>query len=458
MSTLIDRVMFRAASSGTGSFVVSSAITGYMTPATGGAVNATVYSYAAESDDKSEWEIGTGTYTTGDTTLTRTPTKSSNSNAAVNFTAAPKVALTALADDLPTPTEISNWNTAYGWGNHASAGYLDSGDINSTVQGYSANTASWAGVTRAAGFDTWVATPSWANFLSLVTGEPTFYTSGGTDVSLADGGTGASLTDPNADRIMFWDDSAGAVTWLAASTGLTITTTNIALSSGAQASLALADTAYQPGGTDIAVADGGTGRSSHTAYAVLCGGTTSTGAQQSIASVGTSGQVLTSNGAGALPTFQDVGGVTWLTPIATTSGTAHDFSVGAGAEEITVAMIDVSLSGSDHLLIQLGDSGGIETTGYSGASTNGGVGVNATDGIVIRSNGSANQFHGFIKFVLVEASTNTWVASGVTAMSNGAFTVQSAGSKSLSGSLTTVRMTRTGSNTFDGGSVAVGYA
>lgn len=70
--------------------------------------------------------------------------------------------------------------------------------------------------------------------------------------------------------------------------------------------------AYAPGGTDVAVADGGTGRSSHTAYAVLCGGTTTTAAQQSIAGVGTSGQVLTSNGAGALPTFQDAaaGGVT----------------------------------------------------------------------------------------------------------------------------------------------------
>lgn len=56
----------------------------------------------------------------------------------------------------------------------------------------------------------------------------------------------------------------------------------------------------------IGVANGGTGRTSHTAYAVLCGGTTSTGAQQSVASVGTSGQVLTSNGAGALPTFQSL--------------------------------------------------------------------------------------------------------------------------------------------------------
>jgi hypothetical protein len=67
---------------------------------------------------------------------------------------------------------------------------------------------------------------------------------------------------------------------------------------------ATAGTLYATGGTDVAVADGGTGRSSHTAYAVICGGTTSTGAQQSIASVGTAGAALVSNGAGALPTFQ----------------------------------------------------------------------------------------------------------------------------------------------------------
>jgi len=56
------------------------------------------------------------------------------------------------------------------------------------------------------------------------------------------------------------------------------------------------------------VAKGGTGVATNTAYAVLCGGTTATGAIQSIASVGTADQVLTSNGAGALPTFQDAGG------------------------------------------------------------------------------------------------------------------------------------------------------
>lgn len=56
------------------------------------------------------------------------------------------------------------------------------------------------------------------------------YRAGGTDVPLADGGTGASLTDPGADRLMFWDDSAGAVTWLEIGSNLTITDTTISAS------------------------------------------------------------------------------------------------------------------------------------------------------------------------------------------------------------------------------------
>lgn len=84
----------------------------------------------------------------------------------------------------------------------------------------------------------------------------TMYVTGGTDVSLADGGTGASLTDPNADRILFWDDSAGVVTWLAADgTNLVITATTLDIGTGV----------YRSGGTDVAVADGGTGASSFAA-------------------------------------------------------------------------------------------------------------------------------------------------------------------------------------------------
>jgi hypothetical protein len=58
----------------------------------------------------------------------------------------------------------------------------------------------------------------------------------------------------------------------------------------------------------LLVGNGGTGITSATAYAVICGGTTSTGAFQSVSGVGTAGQVLTSNGAGALPTWQTGGG------------------------------------------------------------------------------------------------------------------------------------------------------
>jgi hypothetical protein len=56
-------------------------------------------------------------------------------------------------------------------------------------------------------------------------------------------------------------------------------------------------------GTALPVANGGTGATTLTAYAPVFGGTTGTGAVQS-GTVGSAGQVLTSNGAGALPTFQ----------------------------------------------------------------------------------------------------------------------------------------------------------
>ena len=77
-----------------------------------------------------------------------------------------------------------------------------------------------------------VATASTDLPTGITIGGAAIYRAGGSDVSLADGGTGASLTDPNADRIMFWDDSAGAVTWLTVGSGLSITTTTISATGG----------------------------------------------------------------------------------------------------------------------------------------------------------------------------------------------------------------------------------
>lgn len=59
-------------------------------------------------------------------------------------------------------------------------------------------------------------------------------------LALANGGTGASLTDPGADRIGFWDDSAGAFTWLTAGSGLTIADTTMTASGSGGGSRAYA--------------------------------------------------------------------------------------------------------------------------------------------------------------------------------------------------------------------------
>lgn len=82
------------------------------------------------------------------------------------------------------------------------------------------------------------------------------------------------------------------------------------------------------------VIEGGTGDTSFTAYAVLAGGTTATGALQTVSGVGTANQVLTSNGAGALPTWQSVGAS--LLAITTVNHAASPYTVLASDEYIAV--------------------------------------------------------------------------------------------------------------------------
>jgi hypothetical protein len=55
----------------------------------------------------------------------------------------------------------------------------------------------------------------------------------------------------------------------------------------------------------LSVANGGTGRTTNTAYALMAAGTTSTGAQQQVSGTGIYDQVLRSNGAGSVPAWRD---------------------------------------------------------------------------------------------------------------------------------------------------------
>lgn len=69
--------------------------------------------------------------------------------------------------------------------------------------------------------------------------------------------------------------------------------------------LVSAGAAALPSYSALTVAGGGTGVTTLTTpFGVLCAGTTATGAVQTLPSLGTAGQVLTSNGAGLLPSFQ----------------------------------------------------------------------------------------------------------------------------------------------------------
>jgi hypothetical protein len=99
------------------------------------------------------------------------------------------------------------------------------------------------------------------------------------------------------------------------------------------------------GGT-LSVSKGGTGATSQTAYAVLCGGTSSTNPYQSIAGVGSSGEVLTSNGAGALPTFQSAGTFPWTEVTGTTQSMAvNNAYVANNASEVTFTLPDTAAIG-----------------------------------------------------------------------------------------------------------------
>lgn len=178
-----------------------------------------------------------------------------------------------------------------------------------------------------------------------------------------------------------------------------------------------------------------------TAYAVITGGTTSGGSLQSIASVGTSGQVLTSNGAGALPTFQNAA---ITSPVSVANGgtgdttlTAHGVLIGEGTSP--VAATSAGTSGQPLL------SGGASADPNWGTLSVafGGTGATTLTGVLTGNGTSAITASAVTQFaVLVGGASNAVgsiadVAVGQALMSGGvsanpAYT----GSPSFSGSVT----------------------
>jgi hypothetical protein len=145
------------------------------------------------------------------------------------------------------------------------------------------------------------------------------------------------------------------------------------------------------------------------------------------------------------------------TAVASTSGTSIDFTgIPSYAKRITVMFSAVSTNGTSLIQIQLGDSGGVETTAYASsawtANTNN---ANSSTGFIIHaSNASAaRSWDGAYTLVLLDTNNN-WVVTGTCISFNDNAQSIGAGRKQVSATLDRVRITTVnGTDTFDAGTI-----
>ena len=280
-------------------------------------------------------------------------------------------------------------------------------------------------------------------------------------------GTIAGLSSTNG-TIANLNSTTGTVATLNSTTG-TITTgviptltsiTKITSGTGTAAVPAIVPTGdtntgiFFPAADTIAFSDGGAER-----LRIASAGQIGIGG----ANYGTTGQVLTSAGTGAAPSWQTAAGITSGTAVASTSGTAIDFTgIPSTVKRITVMFDGVSTNGASIILVQIGDSGGIENTSYVGvggaimsvAGSNTAA-VNFTTGFgIINDQTSASIYNGI--FTLALLSSSSWVATSSIYQSNRVGIA--AGSKTLSATLDRIRITTVnGTDTFDAGSINIMY-
>jgi len=96
--SLGNRAKMSTSTTGTGTITLGSAISGYQSFANAGITNGQTVRYAIE--DGTAFEIGSGTYTSSGTTLTRSVTESSNSDSAITLSGNAEVFVTATVADL----------------------------------------------------------------------------------------------------------------------------------------------------------------------------------------------------------------------------------------------------------------------------------------------------------------------------------------------------------------------
>lgn len=153
--------------------------------------------------------------------------------------------------------------------------------------------------------------------------------------------------------------------------------------------------------------------------------------------------------------------ITMVAQVAASGQTAIDFTgLPAGVRRIAIKFRGLSLSGTDRILVQIGDAGGIETSGYVSTTTgiaSGAITVtSSTAGFVIHAAAAGDIFSGTMFLDLIDAATFAWVSSHSGKVATTA-AAAGGGDMALSAELTQVRITRTGTDTIDAGAVGISY-
>ncbi len=135
-----NRAKMSTSTTGTGTITLGSALSGYQTFAQAGITNGQTVRYAIE--DGTNFEIGSGVFTSSGTTLTRNVTESSNSDSAISLSGSAEVFITASAADIfvnDGATSLTTTGTITAGGNVAiSTGVIDlkNGGSQSVVKFY----------------------------------------------------------------------------------------------------------------------------------------------------------------------------------------------------------------------------------------------------------------------------------------------------------------------------------